>query len=395
MSLLQNFSIAALICVAISSPCLAEDKTLSRSQVLKMYESAADWLVKVQNKDGSFGERGPGLKGELGTTGLAVMGLAEAPAELRKKYAAACDKAITWMLTLQQKDGSFTHKRSGYITYRTSLALMAMKRRDAKTYKDAIAKAGQWLAETQFQDKNGVKDDDVNHGGWGYDKSGVKPDADLSNASMALQALKESGLSPDDPAFKRAAKFISGCQNNSETNKGKGKIKAKNDGGFFYDPGLSRNKSASTDNKDGTTSYESYSGMTYAGLMSLLYCKVDKKDPRVKAAMNWIGEHWTLDKNYGLGVRNPKKDADQQGLFYYYLAFAKALDAYGSPVIKTKTGDKNWSMELAKILKKKQKQPGFWVNEASPRWWEGNPLIPTVYSLNALNKALKNINTKK
>lgn len=360
-----------------------------------MYEKSANWLVKVQNKNGSWGERGPGLKGELGTTGLAVMGLAEAPAELRAKYKASCEKAIAWMLKCQQTDGSFTHKRSGYITYRTALALMAMKRTDAKKYKEPIAKAAKWLSETQFSDKNGVKKDDVNYGGWGYDKSGVKPDADLSNASMALQALKESGLSPDDPAFKRAAKFVSGCQNNSETNKGPGKIRPKNDGGFFYDPGLSRNKSSSTDHKDGTVSYESYAGMTYVGLMSLLYCKVDKKDPRIKAAMKWIGANWSLTKNSGLGVRNPKKDANQQGLFYYYLAFAKALEAYGEVTIKTNDGDKNWPQELAKILKKKQKPVGFWINEASPRWWEGNPLIPTVYSINALNKALRHIDAKK
>lgn len=395
MSLITRFAAAACVCLIAATPSLAKDKDLSRSQVLKMYEKSANWLVKVQNKNGSWGERGPGLKGELGTTGLAVMGLAEAPAELRAKYKASCEKAIAWMLKCQQTDGSFTHKRSGYITYRTSLALMAMKRTDAKKYKEPIAKAAKWLSETQFSDKNGVKKDDVNYGGWGYDKSGVKPDADLSNASMALQALKESGLSPDDPAFKRAAKFVSGCQNNSETNKGPGKIRPKNDGGFFYDPGLSRNKSSSTDHKDGTVSYESYAGMTYAGLMSLLYCKVDKKDPRIKAAMKWIGANWSLTKNSGLGVRNPKKDANQQGLFYYYLAFAKALEAYGEVTIKTNDGEKNWPQELAKILKKKQKPVGFWINEASPRWWEGNPLIPTVYSVNALNKALRHIDAKK
>jgi squalene-hopene/tetraprenyl-beta-curcumene cyclase len=391
MSLPLRFTAAACICLLAASSSSAGEKDLSREQVLKMYEKAAAFMIKIQNKDGSWGERGKGLKGELGSTGLAVMGLAQAPVELRSKYKSHCTKAIEWMLKHQQSDGSFIHKRSGYMTYRTSLALMAMKRTDAKKYKSQIAKAAGWLSETQFSDKSGVKEGNPNYGGWGYDKKGVKPDADLSNASMALQALKESGLSPDDPVFKRAARFISGCQNNSETNKGVGKIKAKDDGGFFYDPGLSRNKSSSTNNKDGTVSYESYSGMTYAGLMSLLYCKVDKRDPRVKAAMKWICAHWTLDKNSGLGIRNSKKDADQQGLFYYYLAFAKALDAYGQTVIKTKAGDKNWPQELARVLVKKQSPAGFWKNEASARWWEGNPLIPTVYSLNALNRALKHI----
>ena len=36
-------------------------------------------------------------------------------------------------------------------------------------------------------------------------------------------------------------------------------------------------------------------GMTYAGLKSFLYAGVGKDDPRVKAAVDWVRRHYTLD----------------------------------------------------------------------------------------------------
>lgn len=374
------------------APTKAKPGQMSRKQVLAMYDKAAQWLLKTQNKNGSWGAiPGTDKKGELGMTGLAVMGLAQAPKELRGKYKESCQKAAEWISKHRQKDGSYAHPKAGLVTYRTALSMMALKRVDAKKYKDGIAGALKWLRSAQFSESNKVDKSDPSYGGWGYDKTGTKPDADLGNVSIALQALKEAGLSEDDPAYKRALEFVTRCQNNTETNKTLKKIKPKNDGGFFYDPGLSRNKSASTDNKDGTVSYESYASITYAGLMSLLYCKPDLKDPRVKAAFKWIKNNYTLDKNAGLGIRNPKPKADQQGMYYFYMSFAKSLDASGKIMIETKKGKRNWVQDLAKKLKKNQKPAGFWINEASPRWWEGNPLIPTTYMLNALNHVAKHV----
>jgi len=359
---------------------------------LALYARACGFLLKTQNKNGSWG-MDPATKkpGELGITGLIVLGLAEAPAESRGKYMAACEKSAAWIVKHQKDDGSITQERSGLTTYRTALGIMALKAIDGKRYAGPIAKGMKWLAGSQFVGKK----DNPHFGGWGYDKSGTKPDADLSNTHIALQALKAAGMSEDDPVFKRALAFVTRCQNNSETNKGVGKLKPMDDGGMIYDPGLSRNKSMPKKNPDGTTSYESYASMTYAGLMSLLTAKIGKDDPRVKAAVRWIKEHYTLESNYGLGTRNPKPKADQQGLFYYYMTFAKALDLYGEPHLETKSGKRHWPSDLCKTLAKSQAKDGSWINAASPRWWEGNPLVPTAYVVNALNRALKHIAAKK
>ena len=50
---------------------------------------------------------------------------------------------------------------------------------------------------------------------------------------MALDALHDAGVKPDDPAFAAALKFVSRCQNFSETNS---LPWAGDDGGFIYTP---------------------------------------------------------------------------------------------------------------------------------------------------------------
>lgn len=41
--------------------------------------------------------------------------------------------------------------------------------------------------------------------------------------------------------------------------------------------------------------------MTYAGMQSLIYANVDKNDPRVKLALKWLENSYSLDENPGMG----------------------------------------------------------------------------------------------
>ena len=82
--------------------------------------------------------------------------------------------------------------------------------------------------------------------------------------------------------------------------------------------------------------------MTYTGILSYSYANVKKGDPRVEAAVNWVREHYTVDENPGIG---------QKTVYYYYMVFAKALQAYGEPVITdAKNRQHNWREDLGKKL---------------------------------------------
>ena len=133
-------------------------------------------------------------------------------------------------------------------------------------------------------------EESVYFGGIGY---GSRQDVkDLSNLNIAIQALKESG-SDDQEVWDKAIKFLENTQNRSESND---QSWAGNDGGFIYSP-----DGESKAGTDAAGSPRSYASMTYAGLLSFIYANVDKNDERVKAAFEWIKEHFTLEENYGMG----------------------------------------------------------------------------------------------
>lgn len=169
------------------------------------------------------------------------------------------------------------------------------------------------------------------------------------NTSIALSTLLRAGEERDERLIKAARRYLVGAQ-------GKG--------GFTYSP---------EGGKDGT---HSYGTMTYSGLLSLIHAKVDRDDPRVKAAVEWLSRHYALDENPGQG---------QAGLFYYYFVMAKALTAAGLDALPTADGEVDWRAGLARRLIGLQRPDGSWVNE-NGRWMEQDPVLVTGYAVLALNQ---------
>jgi squalene-hopene/tetraprenyl-beta-curcumene cyclase len=222
-------------------------------------------------------------------------------------------------------------------------------------------------------------------GGMGYSKKHMRPD--LSNTSFMLYAMEESGVPHDDPAIQRAMAFVSRCQNNPETNPLGWAKEGPGDGGMVYAPAKNPKLHGSMvpeSKADPDTGLRSYGSMTYSGFKSLLYATgMNRNDDRVLAAFDWIRSNWTLETNPNM----PGKRS-QQGLYYYYHAFAKALRAWGEDRIKTMDGKvHNWREELIDTLDKNIRDDGSWVNEAS-RWMEADPRLVTCYSVLALQESL-------
>ena len=100
-----------------------------------------------------------------------------------------------------------------------------------------------------------------------------------------------------------------------------------------------------------------------------------RDDPRVKAALAFITQHYTLDENPGLG---------QQGLYYYYHTFAKTMAVLDQPALIDAAGaSHDWRAELVAALAKRQQREGGWVNPAD-RFMEGDPNLVTAYALLSL-----------
>lgn len=261
--------------------------------------------------------------------------------------------------------------------YNTAICLTAFKDANNPEFKTIILNAEKFLMGIQMDESEDYIADSLYFGGVGYD-SDNRPD--LSNLQWAIEALAMDDLKPTDPEiqyseeelermqskklfYDKALVFLSKVQNLQSVNS---ESYAVNDGGFMYEPGSS---------KAGGTS--SYGSMTYAGLKSLIYAKVDKNDKRVTAAYKWISNNFAVETTPLM---------KNQGLFYYYQTMAKSLSAYGNEIITDQTGtDRAWRYELADQLLKIQSPEGFWVNE-NGRWWENNPVLVTAYSILALEE---------
>src|SRR5205823_3317154 len=268
-----------------------------------------------------------------------------------------------------KKDGGVYSK--GLANYTTSVAVMGfVEANKGGRYDTVIKNATAFLKRLQYGDN--VKEGDARYGGAGYDGR-TRPD--LSNTQYMVDALIAAGVPKDDPAVQRALKFISRCQNLAgETNDQPFAKKAAEDdkGGLTYtpiDPDDSPHKTAAG-------GLRSLGAMTYGGLKSFLYAGVNRDDPRVKAAVDWIRRHYTLDENPGMG---------QAGLYYYYHTFAKAMAALGEDPFTDAAGKQHaWRRELFEALKKRQRPDGSWSNETDRQFGERNPDLATAFAVLAL-----------
>jgi squalene-hopene/tetraprenyl-beta-curcumene cyclase len=307
---------------------------------------------------------------EPGITALAVTAL------LRSKRVTVNEPAVTKALGYLEQ---FLGPKGGlseanHANYATSIALLAFHEANHRGKYDRVIKEGQaFLKSMQWDESEGKARDDAFYGGAGYGGKNSRPD--LSNTSFFLEALRDTGLPADDPALKKALVFVSRCQNlkgefNDQAWAGK-----VNDGGGIYTPA---NGGESFAGKTDDGGLRSYAGMTYAGLKSMIYAGLTENDPRVQAALGYIRRHYTLDENPGLG---------QQGLYYYYHTFAKALAMFGKPTLTDASGvSHDWRVDLVAALSKRQNSDGSWVNPAD-RFMEGDPSLVTSYGLLALSHA--------
>ena len=226
---------------------------------------------------------------------------------------------------------------------------------------------------------------DPMEGGVSYGQHG-RPD--LSNVGMWMEALHVAGVPGDDPQMQRALAFVARCQNRSESNPMPWAAEGDQRGGYVYAPALADDLTMGESKAGpgpGGAGLRSYGSMTYAGFKSMLYADVDHDDPRIAAAFQWIRHYWRLDANPNMPTLR-----SQQGLYYYYHAFAKALRAWDADVITSAPDgvEHNWRHELIDALAERVRDDGSWINEAD-RWMEGDPTLVTCYALIALQEAIR------
>jgi squalene-hopene/tetraprenyl-beta-curcumene cyclase len=349
---------------------------------------AGRWLVSVQDRrTGAWSDpRHPAL------TALALMALeravsvsgggsAEELEGLRLGYA--------FLRSQAKPDGGIY--ADALSNYNTALSVQALVRGNRSEDEALIRGAQRFL---QAQQARGMVRPELD-GGIGYGEKGVSPKRqhpDLDNTVVALEALRmveeyarvrewRQGAALD---WEAAIGFISRCQNlaggSGQATSGSRAVAESERGGFVYYPGHSN--AGEVDLEGGAKALRSSGTMTYAGLLSFLYAQMSARDERIQAALDWLGRHYTLGENPGLG---------QQGKYYYFHLMAKALSVAGVEKLEVRGASQvDWAKELAVELLGLQQGGGQWVNPTG-RWMESDPVLVSSYSLLALGMVRERI----
>jgi len=298
----------------------------------------------------------------------------------------ALARAWGFLRASAQPDGGI--HRGALPNYNTAISATALALANQPGDEDLLRRARAYLVRSQNDFGEPGRLDTPLDGGVGYGDRNAH--SDLNNTLVALEALRATEhLDRDRPASERAdlnwdaaIRFIQTCQNLPTHNREPWVSTDPQDrGGFVYYPGHSM-AGGETNVATGKIALRSYGTISYAGLLSYLYARLDRNDPRVTAVIAWLRNNYTLDENPGMGA---------QGLYYYFHLQAKALQALGTETLEVQ-GKRRiaWRRELVLRLINLQQSDGSWSNDNN-RWWEKDPCLVTAYTVSALNLACQGL----
>ncbi|MCC6235180.1 MAG: terpene cyclase/mutase family protein [Verrucomicrobiales bacterium] len=370
---------------ASATPAPVTAPKVSRAELTRAIDRGVQWLLTHQNSNGWWS-----TADQPAVTALVLTALNREPSgRFLRERPSELSRAYDFLLMSARPDGSI--HRGGLANYNTALSLVALSTAGDPNFLPVIRGARAYLAGTQVDFGTAGTHDTPYDGGVGY---GSKyQHSDMNNTLMAIEAMRwsESALPRDEIAnapktakdlnWAAVAAFLQNCQNLPSHNPAPWvSTNDRDHGGFVYYPGHSM-AGGETNAVTGRVALRSYGSISYAGLLSYVYARVEKDDPRVTAVLEWLRENYTLEENPGMG---------QQGYYYYLHLMTKALTAARVGTLKARLpqaggagpheADIDWRQEVARRLLTLQSPDGSWVNE-NQRWWETDRSLVTAYVL--------------
>ena len=158
---------------------------------------ATDWLLYMQNSDGGYSRKFSFITGRdtsyIETTGYIILTLLKLEDE---RYINSALKAGKWLLKIQNRDGSFSEIDNNQpFVFDTGQVLFGLNAlyefTNDKQYKNAIIKASNWLVEVQESDGSWEK--------YAYNRQ------KHSYYSRVASALYKAGIILNNESFKKSA----------------------------------------------------------------------------------------------------------------------------------------------------------------------------------------------
>lgn len=348
-------------------------------QANALIQRGLDFLKSQQKEDGSW-ER-PGDPPAM--TALVLKAFMQDPRHDSDEP--FLEKGFNKLLSYQKPDGGIY--RDVQANYNTAIAISALAVSKEAEYQPQEQKALAFLRRLQWTDKSDqiaerqqVSPTDPRYGGFGYGKR-ERPDG--SNVQIAMDALHDACVAPNDPAYIAAIAFESRLQNRNQSND---QPWAGTDGGFIYtDADGGSSVAGEYTGPNGQKMFRSYGSMTYAGMKSMIYAGLSKDDPRVQSAWDWIRANWTFDENPAIKLGDG--NVSESGLYYYFHTASRALRAFGQPIVTdTKGQPHDWRSELTTKLISLQSAQGSFTGQS--KWMESNPILATAFAVLSAEEAV-------
>ena len=368
-------------------------------------ERGLDWLLAQQQTNGVWSSaQNPAL------TAMPAWALSATGREQDRK---AIGKAVAFIKGCAQPDGGIyvvvPGRRGGsYGTYNTAICMTALHYCDNVGSVRLLQKAREYVATTQLTGQEGG-----NNGGFGYEaaSSPRAGGADLNNSAWVISAMAlTQDVEEKRPAGEKRADIdweaALGYVDRMQVKAGAEGANPDDAGGFLYRlPDKGRSGPPSTipmaEGRPpaggrpagappaggpfagaGRPMLRSYGSITYSGLLSMLYARVGRDDPRIVSAVDYARRHWTLEENPGQG---------QQGIYFYYTIMARALallDVNELPPAEEGGTPIAWRDQLIEKVLSLQKPDGSWANDNN-RWFENDSILTSSYAVLTLEYALR------
>ena len=349
-SLSSALLIAAIACGAFTCPPALADRELSADRVKDSIRAAQQFLIRIQNPEGSYGIGGGASGGHTsGATSLAMLALLTSGVS-------ADEPAVARGLKFLRR---IPDPQSTYATYQLSLMLMTFAAaRQWDTDRIRMTSIASQLEEFQVKDGS-------NAGMWNYGRNFASEDN--SNTQFAILGLREAAVAGIRVSRKTWILTLEHF------------LKTQNeDGGWGYQNNL-----------------HSTGSMTCAGIGSLVICEqmlgsIDEDtnpdgtphccshnqltSAALRRALRWMSQY------FAVGV-NPGEQGGRWVLYYLY-----GVERAGRLSGQRFFGNHDWYREGASYLVDRQsRRDGSWSTSAGV---EADPLVASSFALLFLSKGL-------
>jgi hypothetical protein len=250
-----------------------------------------------------------------------------------------------------------------YPVYATSLLLSCLGTVQPAGWEVAAAPSIAWLRGQQVTEEAGWSGRGL--GGFPMGKPLPSPPGtalhlDLSMTRRAIEGLRATGATMDDPAIVEASVFVDHCR--------------APDGGFVYSPVEGALNKGET---EGLVS-QGYGSATTDGVLAMLACGYAKDNPLLVPAVAWLVANHRTDVNPGIGS-GPLEGFAKAMRFYYRAGVAQVFAACGGP--------EGWREGLVAATLAEQRADGSFAN-GEPLQKEDDPVIATSFAVQALSACL-------